>query len=283
MSSCVPVTDEQYPLTAAEHRERSEHARAQARVRYGSYLAEVLGERGVADSVGVADAVLAALTEWPDIETGELCRCSCHPKLPSSEFHDFGFGCNCTRTHKHRRDSVRKLMNDIDEYWRSPEGLEARAADKAAEDELQAWLSQQQGVVVDNHGGWAPEQWRGTVDGHGFYFRERGGDWDLEIDVRPTGESMRIIDGHNDHCTTRYRQQDIERGDIVASGTIYTHGYGTTTAERAQFIVATIRDHLARAGCTHYLDRLDTISGVIGCTAMWCPRCGTRLKAPRLD
>lgn len=273
------MTDDPHPVTAAEHRARSERARARTRARYVAYLAEVLDERAVADPVGMADAVLAALTEWPDIETGEPCRCSCHPQLPSSELHDFGFGCNCTRTHKDRRDSVRKLLNDIDEYWRSPEESEIRAA----EDELQAWLRRQQGVVVDSHGGWAPEQWRGTVDGHRFYFRERGGDWDLEIDVRPTGEPMRIVDSQNDDGTTRYRQQNIERGDIIASGIIYTHGYGTTPAERARFIITTIRDHLARAGCTHYLDRLDSISGVIGCTARWCPRCGTRLKSARFD
>ncbi len=54
-------------------------------------------------------------------------------------------------------------------------------------------------------------------------------------------------------------------------------------SERAQFIVTTIRDHLTRAACTHYLDRLDAVSGVIGCTAKWCPRCGARLESPRLE
>ena len=93
-------------------------------------------------------AVLAALTEWPDIETGQLCRCSCHPQLPSNDLHNFGFACNCIRTRDQRRDSVRELLNSIDEYWQSPEGLEDRAADNAAEEELQAWLAQQQDVVV---------------------------------------------------------------------------------------------------------------------------------------
>lgn len=277
------MTDEQYPLTAAEYRERSERARAQARARYLGYLAAVLEERGVADSAGVAVAVLAALTEWPDIETGELCRCSCHPQLPGRDLHDFGFDCNCTRTRDQRRQSFHQLLSGIDEYWHSPEGLRIRAADEAADQDLQNWLAQHPGVVVDSHGGWAPEQCYGTIDGHGFSFRERGGDWDLEIDLRPTGASMRVVDGQNDDGTTRYRHQDLERGDIIASGTIYTDGHGTTPAEHARFIVTTIRDHLARAECTHYLDRLDTISGVIGCVAKWCPRCGTRLNSTRLD
>lgn len=271
------MTDEQYPLTAAEYQERSERARAQARARYGSYLAEVLGERGVADPAGVAVAVLAALTEWADIETGELCRCSCHPQLPSSDLHDFGFSCNCTRTRHQRHDSIRKMLNEFDEYWRSPEGLEVRAADDAAEQELQVWLAQQQGVVVDSHGGWVPEQWRGTVDGHGFYFRERGGDWDIEIDLRLTGESMRVVDGQNDDGTPRYRHQDLKRGDVIASGTVYAEGYGTNPVERAQFIVTTIRDYLRRQACTHHFDKLDAISTALGAAPSWCPTCGIRL------
>jgi hypothetical protein len=88
---------------------------------------------------------------------------------------------------------------------------------------------------------------------------------------------MRVVGGQNDDGTTRYRHLELERGDIIASGTSYIDGYGASPVERAQFIVTTIRDHLTRAECTHYLDRLDAISGVIGCTAKWCPRCGTRL------
>ncbi|UXA15855.1 hypothetical protein KXD97_32455 (plasmid) [Mycobacterium sp. SMC-8] len=271
------MTDDPRPLTAADYLERSERARAQARARYVAYLAEMLHARGIPNSVDVADAVLAALTEWPDIETGEPCRCSCHPQLPSSELHDLGFDCNCNRTQDQRRDSMRKLLNDIDEYWRSTEGLRARASDETAEDELQAWLSQHQGVVVESHGGWAPEQWRGTVDGHRFYFRERGGDWDVEIDLRPTGESMRIIDGQNDEGTTRYRQQSIERGQIIASGTTYTGGYGATPVERAGFIVTTIRDHLRKQTYAHHPDKLDAISTVLGSSVDWCPTCGIRL------
>lgn len=158
-----------------------------------------------------------------------------------------------------------------------PEGLQLRAADEAAEDELQAWLVQQRGVVVDNHGGWAPEQWRGTVDGHSFYFRERGGDWNLEIDLIPTGQSMRIVGGQNDDGTTRYQQLELERGDIIASGTIYSDGYGTTPVERARFIITIIRDHLRRQACAHHPHELDAISAVLGVGVDWCPTCGIRL------
>ena len=48
VSLCLRVTDDPYPLVAAEYRERSERARAQARTRYGVYLAEALDQRGSA-------------------------------------------------------------------------------------------------------------------------------------------------------------------------------------------------------------------------------------------
>lgn len=88
---------------------------------------------------------------------------------------------------------------------------------------------------------------------------------------------MRIVDGQNDDGTTRYRHQSIERGEIVASGTIYTDGYGRTPVERAHFIVTTIRDHLRRQACAHHLDNLDAISTVLGAAVNWCPTCGVRL------
>lgn len=271
------MTDDQGPLTAAEHRERRERAPAQARIRYGAYLREMLHERGVEDPEGVAEAVLSTLTEWLDVETGELCPCSCHPQLPNSDLHDFGFGCNCTRTRDQRGSSFRELLSAINEYWQSPEGLQIRAADKAAEKELQTWLAHSPGVVVDSHGGWAPEQWRGEVDGHSFYFRERGGDWDLEIDLCRTGESMRIVAGQHDDGTTRHRQQELERGVIIASGTVYANGYGATPVERVKFIVTAIRDHLRRKACDHHLDKLDAISTVLETDVDWCPTCGAHL------
>lgn len=273
------MTDDPGPLTATEHRERRERARVRARVRYLAYLSAVLGERGVANPADLAEALLAALTEWPDIDTGELCRCSCHPQLPSSDLHDFGFACNCSRTREQRRESFRQLIAGNHTYWQSPEGLQVRAADQIAQQELQAWLAQQQGVVIISHGGWEPEQWRGTVDGHSFCFRERGGVWDLEIDLRPTGEFMRIVDGHDEDGTTRYGELELERGEVIASGTVYIIGNKTNLVERAKFIVVTIRDHLVRADCTHQRDKLDAISEIIGTAARWCAVCGARLSS----
>lgn len=267
------------PTTAAEYRERSEHARVQARLRYRDHLTEVLGGCGVDDAATVADVVLDALTEWRYIDTGERCTCSCHPRLPDSDRHDYGFDCVCSHTREQRRDSFQQVLNEIRELWRSPDGEQARAADQAAEADLQAWLAQHPGVVVHSHGGRAPEQWRGDVDGHSFYFRERHDDWHIEIDLRPTGQFLDVIAGRNDDGTIRYREREFEQGDVIATGTIDAEGYGSTVVQRAQFIVATIRDHVGRMSCTHHLDNRDAISATLGTSVDWCPTCGIRLRA----
>lgn len=125
----------------------------------------------------MADDVLDALTEWRYIDSGERCTCSCHPRLPDSDRHDYGFDCVCTRTREQRRESFQQVLNEIRECWLSPNGEQTRAANEAAEAALLAWLTQHPGVVVHSHCGWAPEQWRGDIDGHSFYFRERHDDW----------------------------------------------------------------------------------------------------------
>lgn len=258
--------------------DRGEHARGRVRARYRTYLAEVFSRRGVEDSTTMAEAALDALTEWRDITTGERCGCSCHPQLPDHARHDYGFDCRCTRTPDQRRDAFRQVLNEVDEYWETPEGRQSRAATAASEQELQAWLDQHPGVGVHSHGGWVPEQWEGEVDGHTFYFRERGGDWDLEIDLRPTGHFVRVVDGRNDDGTTRYRQQATEQGDTIATGIFDAADYAATPVQRAEFIVTTIRDHLTRKSCTHHLDKFDAVSSVLGTAVQWCPTCGARLS-----
>jgi hypothetical protein len=273
------VDDHPQPPTAAEYRERAERALVEARSRYRDHLVAGLGQLGVEEAAEVADVVLGALTEWRYVDTGERCLCSCHPRLPDSDRHDYGFDCVCTRTREQRRESFQRALNDIREYWRSPAGEQIQAASKVAEADLRAWLTQHPGVVVDSHGGCAPEQWRGEVDGHNFYFRERHEDWHIEIDLRPTGHSIEAADGRTADAITRFRQQEFERGDVIATGTIWADGYGTTVVERAQFIVTTIRDHLRRRACAHHLDKRGAISAVLGTAVLWCPDCGTRLQA----
>lgn len=281
MPRWVVVDDDSELPTAAEYRERRERARIEARSRYRDHLSEVLDGRGVEDAAAVADVVLDALTEWRYIDSGERCTCSCHPRLPDSARHDYGLDCVCTRTREQRRESFQLVLNEIRELWQSPNGEENRVAQQAAEAELQAWLAHHPGVVLHSHGGWAPEQWRGDVDGHSFYFRERHNDWHIEIDLRPTGQFLDVLDGRNDDGTTRHRQREFEQGDVIATGTIDAEDYGTTVVQRAQFIVTTIRDLLRRKSCTHHLDNLDAITVLLGTAVRWCPTCGSRLPVRR--
>lgn len=145
--------------------------------------------------------------------------------------------------------TFRELLDDMNEFWQTSEGQRLQAARHAEEADLQAWLADQPSVVVHDHGGYAPEQWRGEVDGHSFYFRERDTEWDIEIDPRPSG-SMRVVDGTHDDGTTRYRQHEVIEGDVIATGTIAAESYGANPRERAEFIATTIREHLRRKRVT---------------------------------
>ncbi|MFV8233960.1 hypothetical protein [Mycolicibacterium fortuitum] len=129
-------------------------------------------------------------------------------------------------------ETLQNIFDDMGEFRRSPEGQQLQAEEQAAEAGLQTWLADQPGVVVGRHGGLVPEQWEGEVDGHSFYFRERGGDWDIELDLQ------------------QGREHGGFRGDLIATGTIATEGYGANPRERAAFIVTTIRNHLRRTRVT---------------------------------
>lgn len=142
--------------------------------------------------------------------------------------------------------TFRGFLDDRDEFWRSLQGRRLQAVHEAAEADLQAWLAEQPGVVVRGHGGYAPEQWEGEVDGHSFYFRERDTEWDIEIDQRPSGQVIRVRDSGDDNGTTPDQRDEIVEGDVIATGRTTAQGYGDSPRERAAFIVATIREHLTR-------------------------------------
>jgi len=80
------------------------------------------------------------------------------------------------------------------------------------------------------------------IDGRTFYFRERSGQWHLQVDLKPDG-----------HLTER----------PIASGT--TEQLGQSAIDHLTFIVQTVRDHITREACTH--------PGA----GRFCPDCGTRV------
>jgi len=119
--------------------------------------------------------------------------------------------------------------------------------------------------------------WGSSVDGHSFYFRERHDEWRIELDQRPSGYYWRAVIGTDHEGAPVYENREWEEGDIIASGTTDAEGYGTTLVERAQFIVDTIRIHLARRACTYHRGDLSSIEAILGAPAYWCPTCGVRL------
>lgn len=272
------MSDFSASLGAAEYREQVERARTEARQRYRVHLAAVFDLHGAPDPAALADTALDALTDWKYVDSGQRCRCSCHPRLPESDLHDYGFGCVCMRAPEDRRRAFDAWRSDIRAFWRSAEGQQITAAEHAAEAELEAWLAEQPGVVVHSHGGLAPEQWRGEVDGRKFYFRERHGEWRIELDLRPNGRFARALVGTDGEGDPRYEERELDAGDVIADGTTSVDGYGSAPVERAKFIVDTIRVHLSREACALHVDDLSSIEALLGCAVRWCPSCGTRLS-----
>jgi hypothetical protein len=268
------VTDFSNSPHAAEYRERIERARREARRRYHDHLTAEFDLRGVPAAGELADAALDALTVWRYVDGGERCTCSCRPRLPETDLHDYGFSCVCSRMPEDRRRAFDKWRHDIQAFWETPEGQGIKAAEQA---ELQTWLAAQTGVIVHDHGGLMPEEWSGEVDGHSFYFRERHDEWRIEIDLRPSGRFIRAVAGTDNEGAIRYQEREVRAGDVIAYGTTAVEGYGTRLLERAKSILDTIRIHLARQVCVYHRDGLSSIEAVLGTAAHWCPACGTRL------
>jgi hypothetical protein len=143
---------------AAEYRERLERARTHARRRYHEHLAAALQQYGATDPDVLADLALDALTVWRYVDSGERCRCACHPRLPETDLHDYGFGCVCAQTPQQRRRGFDEWRKSIKAFWNSPDGVRIAEAERAADAALETWLAGQRGVVVHSHGGLAPEQ-----------------------------------------------------------------------------------------------------------------------------
>lgn len=262
---------------AEDFRRRQARDRAESRRRYRDHLAAAFARLGFPETAALADTALDALTDWRHQTDGEPCRCGCHPRLPDTELHDFGFDCPCARTPEQRRQAFEDFRESQRQFWASREGRRIVAAEEAEEDALEVWLREQPGVVVTEHGGLCPEQWSGTVDGRSFYFRERHGEWRIELDLRPSGRFANMLDGLNPDGSLRLAPRETEEGDVIATGTVEAPGYGSTPVERARFLVSTIRNHIARAQCRLHAGGLGGVEALLGVPLRWCPACGSEL------
>jgi hypothetical protein len=263
----------------AERARQTEVSRRRCRDRLIEVLTDL--DRSGPDLNGQADAILDALFVATRVDDATACPCACHPRLPETDLHDYGLDCSCRHTVEERRQRFGTWMAEMDAYWDSPEGraiTEARAAEDAT---LHAWLEANPDVTIASHGGMAPEQWRGTVDDHSFYFRERHDHWRIELDLRPSGRFYRAwVEGGLDDDAS-YEQREVETGDVIAEGATTVEGYGTTPLERARFIAGTIRAHLRRQDCDVHAHELDDLEALCGRPFNWCPACGLELYDER--
>jgi hypothetical protein len=224
-----------------------------------------------------AEAVLDGFFGGVHRDTGDRCGCSCHPQLPETDLHDYGADCSCRHTAEERRARWLTWQAEQDAFWASSEGRQIATARQAEEDALASWLAAQSGVVVTSHGGWAPEQWHGSVDGHTFYFRERHDHWHIELDLAPSGRFARVWRGGDPTDAAALDSVELDEGEVVAEGTTAADGYGDTPLERARFLVDTIRTHLRRRGCTTHTAGRAELEQLLGGPAAWCPACGLRM------
>lgn len=263
-----------------EYRAERDRQAGEARRRYLARLELLLIGLGLASESAPAwaEALLDGLFTVVPVEGGDPCQCSCHPHLPESDLHDYGFGCACQQTTEERRRFWDDWRADMEAFWDSPEGKASRARRQAEEDELMAWLVTEPDVVVTSYGGLAPEQWEGSVDGHMFYFRERHDQWRIELDLRPNGHFSKVWKGGDLDDEQSFEWREMEQGDVIAKGSTGAFGYGESPVERARFIVRTIRDHIGRNTCALHTAGRVALEQRLGLTARWCPACGARLE-----
>jgi len=265
----------------AELQRRLERDRAEARRRYRQQVSAVLYLHDeVEDSDRLAEAVLDALT--PPRRGGGPCRCGCHPQLPESAFHDFGFDCPCTHTPEQRRRDFEDFRTAEREFWSSPAGRRIVTAEEAEEAALAEWVAAQADVVLYEHGGACPEQWVGEVGGRSFGFRERHGEWRVELDLHPRSRIVDTFAGLATDGEPRLTPREIDEGGVIATGTVEVEDYGETLVERARFILGLIRTHVARTKCQLHAQGFTDVEESLGVPVRWCPACGASLN-PLLD
>jgi len=244
-----------------DERARRSEERARERSLVRTRYAEQLTRSAGVDAV-TADLVLATLFDHnrPD---GSSCGCSCHPQLPGGSLHDAGFDCSCTWDDDTRAARRREWQARLEEYWASPEAGELKRAQEAERAEVAGWLEAHPGVSAEQTTAFAPEQWKGTVDGRSFYFRERHGEWRIELDLEPTGQEAQRVIGTGPDGEMLTEPVEMTEGTVIAEGV--ESALGDTARDHLEFIVRTIREHITGESCSH--------RGAIN----FCPTCGSRI------
>jgi hypothetical protein len=245
----------------ADERARREEERARQRSLVRSRYAEQLTRCAGVDAV-TADLVLATLFDHNSSD-GSPCGCGCHPRLPEGTLHDAGFDCRCTWDDGKKEARQREWRAQLEEYWASPGAQELTRAREEECAEVAAWLEAHPGVTAEQTTACAPEQWQGTVDGRSFYFRERHGEWRIEIDLESTGHQAQRVIGTGPDGELLTEPVEMTAGTVIAEG--LDTALGQTAPEHLEFIVGKIREHVIGETCSHH--------GAIN----FCPTCGCRV------
>jgi hypothetical protein len=121
-----------FPRNPEREAER-ERQHAQMLCRYRGQVAMTLIELGLnpGEVTAWSESILDRLFIVLPREGGEPCRCSCHPRLPDSDLHDYGFACSCQLTTEERRRHADEWQANLAALWNSPEAAAERAQRQA--------------------------------------------------------------------------------------------------------------------------------------------------------
>ncbi len=240
------------PGDSEEWKARREAAAAEQRLVRTRWTARVADEVGL--TMEQAERVMAVLFDHGR-DGEDDCPCGCHPRFDT--LHDGGFDCPCTWSRERRAESRAKLFEALAP---TPEMLAAESLEEA---ELTAWFGAHPGVAAKRTCFAAPEVWEGSVDGRSFYFRERHGEWRIEIDLAPDGHFAQRYVGTNEDGEMITDAVELTSGTEIARG--LESDLGTGAVEHLDFIVRRVREFIRGETCTHPGAR------------QYCPDCGTRI------
>lgn len=191
-------------------------------------------------------AALAAGPALSDLDAAEACHCSCHPHPADLTHHEGGTTCPCQRTVEERRETLKEFTALWAERISSTDEDDTEEQDRI--DEAAVRLQ----VTVNQIGGMAPFVITGTVDGRGFYLRERHDHWRVEIapdenpesnpwNAKPYTPSITVASGSADDFNVDGRFDEIRALELAVNA---------------------VRTFLTRRSCSHPGMR------------RYCPDCG---------
>lgn len=205
-------------------------------------------------------ARLAVLRTGPalrDLDAAADCPCSCHPRPADPELHSAGTACPCQRTATQRRARLEALFDRMPPV-RGDRSLEP-GRDPFAEQVAVLGVAARVACAA------APVVITGTVDGRGFYMRERHERY--RVTIAPDDDPAADPWERPAECLTL----DIAAGDsedLTDPDGRFDPVVALTVA------VDAVRTFLHRRSCSHL--------GLASPGVAYCARCGIRLTEAHL-